>query len=255
MGLNMAKHKLTAMVTGASAGLGEEFCRALAARCDVIIAVARREDRLAALAEELAGSVEVHPIQADLTSVVGLTKTVEALRQLGPVDYLVNNAGFGTTGRFASSDLGQELAMVRIHIDAPLALTRAALPYMRERGGGKIINVSSVAGFLSVNQLAVYGAAKSFINAWSLSLQEEVRPDNIHVQLLCPGYTRTEFHDRESFSAFDKSRVPDEVWMDTETVVATSMAALDAGQQIVVPGEHNVQAAKAGLAALRNLVQ
>lgn len=251
----MANHKLTAMVTGASAGLGEAFCRALAEHCDVIIAVARREDRLTALVKELADSAEVHAIQADLTTVIGLTRTVEALRQLGPVDYLVNNAGFGTTGPFASSDLEQELAMVRIHIDAPLVLTRAALPYMRELGGGKIINVSSVAGFLPVNQLAVYGAAKSFISAWSLSLQEEVRSDNIQVQLLCPGYTRTEFHDRESFSAFDKSRVPDDVWMDAETVVATSLAALETAQQVVVPGEHNAQAAQAGLASLSELVQ
>ncbi|MEP6391775.1 MAG: SDR family oxidoreductase [Halioglobus sp.] len=251
----MAKQKLTAMVTGASAGLGEAFCRALANECDVIIAVARREDRLLALAKELEGLVEVHPIQADLTTVVGLTRAVEALRQLGPVDYLVNNAGFGTTGPFAASDLEQELEMVRIHIDAPLVLTRAALPFMRELGGGNIINVSSVAGFLAVNQLAVYGAAKSFISAWSLSLQEEVRSDNIQVQLLCPGYTRTEFHDRDSFSAFDKSQVPQDVWMDAETVVATSLAALESGQQVVVPGEHNVQAAHAGLAAFSELVQ
>jgi short-subunit dehydrogenase len=251
----MPKHKLTAMVTGASAGLGATFCRQLAERCDVIIAVARREDRLVALAEELAGSVEVHAIQADLTTVIGVTRAIEAIRQLGPVDYLVNNAGFGTTGLFAESDLEAELAMVRIHIDAPLALTRAALPFMRELGGGSIINVSSVAGFLPVAQLAVYGAAKSFLSSWSLSLQEEVRSDNIQVQLLCPGYTHTEFHDRESFSGFDKARVPENIWMDAETVVASSLAALDKGQQVVVPGEHNLQTVRAGLAAFADLAQ
>ena len=100
----MTGHKSTALVTGASAGLGVDFCRQLAERCDVIIAVARRRERLEQLAEELSGRAEVHPVEADLTTVEGVARTMEALRQQGPVDYLVNNAGFGTFGAFPDVD-------------------------------------------------------------------------------------------------------------------------------------------------------
>ena len=101
----MTAPKVTALVTGASAGMGAEFCRQLAQRCDVIIAVARRRDRLEQLRQELAGRVEVHPIEADLNTVEGLARAMEALRQLGPVDYLVNNAGFSTFGDFSDQKI------------------------------------------------------------------------------------------------------------------------------------------------------
>ena len=118
----MSEHKITALVTGASAGLGVEFCRQLASRCDVIIGVARRAERLTALAEELAGSVEMHVVAADLGSVEGVARTMEALRQRGPVDYLVNNAGFSTYGHFAELGIDSQRQMLDLHADASITL-------------------------------------------------------------------------------------------------------------------------------------
>ena len=124
----MAGHKETALVTGASAGLGAEFCRQLAERCDVIIAVARRGDRLEALARELRGKAEVHVVAADLGTIEGVVRTIEALRQKGPVDYLVNNAGFSTHGIFEQQLIDSQQEMVAVHVNATLALCRAATP-------------------------------------------------------------------------------------------------------------------------------
>lgn len=242
----MAGHKTTALVTGASAGLGAEYCRQLADRCDVIIAAARRGDRLAQLREELAGRVELHAIEADLTQVEGVAQTMEALRQLGPVDYLVNNAGFSTHGSFPDLAIDGQRDMVSLHIDATITLCRAAIPFMRERGGGHIINVSSVGAFLPGRGLAVYGASKAFLNYFSLALQEELAGTGIAVQALCPGFIHTEFHRALEGEGFNKAQVPAGMWMEADAVVAASLAALGSGRVLVVPGEENLKLARAG---------
>ena len=243
----MTAPKVTALVTGASAGMGAEFCRQLAERCDVIIAVARRLDRLEQLRQELAGRAEVHPIEADLNTVEGLARAMEALRQLGPVDYLVNNAGFSTFGDFSDQKIQAQRDMVGLHIDATITLCRAAVPFMRERGGGHIINVSSVGAFLPSRGLAVYGATKAFLNFFSQSLQLELAGTGIEVQALCPGYTHTEFHAEIEQTGFDKSRIPADMWMDAGAVVAASLAALGSATVLVVPGETNTGFARMGL--------
>jgi len=237
--------KTVAMVTGASAGMGADFCRQLAGRCDVIIAVARRGDRLQALAAELADQVELHPLEADLNTVEGVTRALEALRQQGPVDYLVNNAGFSTYGQFADLDIQGQRDMVGLHIDATISLCRAAIPFMRERGGGHIINVSSIGAFLPGRGLAGYGATKAFLNGFSQSLQAELEGTGIEVQALCPGYTHTEFH--APLEGFDKSQVPASMWMESAEVVSASLAALGSGKVLVVPGEGNLELARKGL--------
>jgi short-subunit dehydrogenase len=242
----MAGHKITALVTGASAGLGAEFCRQLADRCGVIIAAARRGERLAQLREELSGRVELHAIEADLTRVEGVARTMEALRQLGPVDYLVNNAGFSTYGHFPDLAIDGQRDMVSLHIDATITLCRAAIPFMRERGGGHIINVSSVGAFLPGEGLAVYGASKAFLNYFSLALQEELAGTGIAVQALCPGFTHTEFHRALEDEGFSKARTPAGMWMEADAVVAASLAALGSGRVLVVPGEENLKLARAG---------
>jgi short-subunit dehydrogenase len=243
----MSKQKITALVTGASAGLGAEFCRQLAARCNVIIAVARRRDRLATLARELGDTVEMHCVEADLGSIEGVARTMEALRQQGPVNYLVNNAGFGTFGDFERSSIESQRAMVDLHIDTSITLCRAAIPFMRELGGGAIINVSSLGALMPMKGVAVYGASKAFLNFYSLSLQAELDGTGIEVQALCPGFTRTEFHDAMQGEEFDRSRIPDPMWMSAEAVVAASLAALGSGQVIVVPGDDNRSLARAAL--------
>lgn len=235
----MPFEKHTAMVTGASAGLGVEFCRQLAESCDVIIAVGRREDRLQSLAAELADQIEVHPVAVDLSRPEGVTEAIEALHQKGPVDYLVNNAGFSVYGKFASSDLSEQTKMVHLHVDATMALCRAALPFMQERGSGVIINVSSVGGFMPLARNAVYNATKAFLNSFSQSLQAEVVASGVRIQCLCPGNVRTEIFARETMKEFDASRVPDESWMEAADVVAISLEALEKDDVIVVPGRHN----------------
>lgn len=243
----MSEYKITALVTGASAGLGVEFCRQLAQRCDVIIAVARRRERLAALAAELSAQVEMHCIEADLASVEGVAATMEALRQKGPVDYLVNNAGFSTFGRFAELPIDDQRAMLTLHCDASITLCRAAVPFMRERGAGVIINVSSLSAFIPGKGLVVYGASKAFLNHFSAALAAEVRAAGIEVQALCPGYIRTEFHDAMATEGFDRERIPEAFWMEARDVVAASLAALGSEQLVVIPGDGNRALARAAL--------
>ena len=187
----MSEHKVTALVTGASAGLGAEFCRQLAPLCDVIIAVARRKERLEALASDLAGSVEVHCLEADLGTVAGVATTMEAIRQQGPVDYLVNNAGFSTFGHFDQLSIEGQREMVNLHVDACITLCRAAIPFMRELGGGKIINVSSIVGTTGNPGQANYAASKAGVVAMSKSLAYEVASRGITVNCVAPGFITT----------------------------------------------------------------
>jgi short-subunit dehydrogenase len=243
----MSEVKITALVTGASAGLGAEFCRQLAARCDVIIAVARRGERLEAMASELADSVELHSLEADLGTIEGVARTMEAIRQRGPIAYLVNNAGFGTFGNFDQLPIEGQRAMVSLHVDASITLCRAVIPFMREQGSGAIINVSSLGSFVPGKGMAVYGATKAFLNYYSQALQAELAGTGIEVQALCPGFTRTEFHEGMIEEGFDRERIPQEMWMTSEEVVAASLAALGNAQVLVVPGEDNQGFARMGM--------
>jgi uncharacterized protein len=239
--------KVTALVTGASAGLGAEFCRQLAARCDVIIAVGRRRERLEALASELADSVEVCCLDADLGSIEGVTRTLEAIRQQGPLQFLVNNAGFGAAGKFVQSSIEGQRAMVSLHIDASITLCRGAIPFMQEQGHGTIINVSSLGALMPGKGMAVYGATKAFLNYFSSALQDELAGTGIEVQALCPGFIRTEFHDPMVAKGFDRARIPEQMWMTPEAVVAASLDALGKGKVLVVPGANNLNFALSGL--------
>ena len=229
------------LVTGASSGLGAEFCRQLSQRCRKLILVGRRQPELQAVAAELqAAGVETRLLIEDLTTRIGVTRVVETMRQQGPVTMLVNNAGFGTLGAFADQRLDSQQAMVDLHISATLALTRAAIPFMRDVGGGRIINVSSLGAFFPMRDIAVYAASKAFLNTFSEALAQEVADEGIRVQSLCPGYTHTDFHDREDFAGFDKASVPASMWMRPAEVVAESLAMLEGeGRVVFVAGEHN----------------
>ena len=235
----MSEHKVIALVTGASAGIGSEYCRQLAERCDLIVAVGRREERLRELAAELADLVEVKGIAADLATIEGTTRVVECIRQIGCLDYLINNAGFAYYEEFAGGEFNVHLDMVKVHIDATLAFCRAALPAMREKGEGVIINLSSLAAFGERERTAIYAASKAFLNSFSTILQAEEASHGIKVQCVCPGSVTTEFSERDTMAGFDYSSVPEEAKMDATAVVSSSLSALQSDQVIVVPGAQN----------------
>jgi short-subunit dehydrogenase len=226
-----------ALVTGASAGIGAAFARVLAARAYDLVLVARRRDRLEALAKELAGrhgsAAEV--AAADLTE-EGELAALAAAVAADPPDLLVNNAGFGSVGRFAELDVGRELEQIRLNVEALVRLTRAALPGMLARGRGGIVNVSSLAGEVPGPFTATYAATKAFVTSWSGSLHEELRGTGVVVQALLPGFTRTEF---QEVAGVDPARVPFFAWMRPERVVLASLAALARGDAVCVPGAGN----------------
>lgn len=232
--------RVRGLVTGASSGLGVEFCRQLAESCDEVVLVARTESALIELATELeAKGVEAHVVVADLTKMIDVTRVVETIRQKGPFQYLINNAGFSTLGAFAEQDPQTQHNMVALHITAVIELSSAALGGMIEQGKGFIVNVSSLTSLLPMASVAVYGGTKAFLNNYSEGLQSEVAQQGVKIQSLCPGYTRTGFHTAGTFTGFDASRVPDEMWMEAKDVVAECLAALVDGPVVYVAGEYN----------------
>jgi hypothetical protein len=226
-----------ALVTGASAGIGEAFARALAARHHDLVLVARRRERLEVLAKELA---ERHRVAtsveaADLTEAGDLERLAVAVAADAP-DLLVNNAGFGTMGAFAELAPERELEEIRLNVIALVRLTRAALPGMLARGRGGIVNVSSLAGESAGPFTATYAATKAFVTRFSESIHEEVRGSGVTVQALLPGLTRTEF---QQVAGVDESIAPGFAWMRAEQVVEASLAALERRDAVCIPGLGN----------------
>ena len=246
----------TVLITGASSGIGEEFCKRLAKPEISLIMVARREEKLLELKRRLNPSVtSIHSVIADLSTIHGIAHVQDVIRQKSPVDLLINNAGSSAYGRFSDSSLATQISITRVQIEATLSLTRAVLPFMREQNFGRIINVSSIGAFISLKKTAVYGASKAFLGSFSRSLSDEVTDHDIKVQCLCPGMTRTEIHDSTAFSDFDKSRVPDKLWMTPDVVVAASLEALESEKLFVIPGAENIEAAAQGVTELMELIQ
>ena len=230
----------TALVTGATAGIGNAFVRRLAADRYDLILVSRNEQRLEELAAELRTSygVQVETLAADLADDAGC-RTVEA--RLGdrdqPVDLLVNNAGFSVNSRFITGDVEDEERMLRVLVRAVLRLTRAALPGMLERQHGVIINVSSVAGFVPQG---TYSAAKAWVTSFTQGLVGDLAGTGVQVLALCPGYTHTEFHERAELGTTD---LPEFVWQSADVVVAAALRDLDRGRSVSIPGVLNQTAA------------
>ncbi len=223
-----------ALVTGASAGLGATFARALARRGYDMVLVARRRERLENLASELRDrfGVEAEPLPADLTKDEELHRVEDYLREKS-VSCLVNNAGFGNMPMFHEDDVGSQEAMIRLHVLAVARLTHAALPGMMQRGEGNIINVSSVAAFIQGGSGILYCATKAWINSFTEGIHLLASDSGVRVQALCPGFTITEFHD---VMGMDRGTVPRKWWMKAEDVVAASLKGLDRGKLFVVPG-------------------
>lgn len=221
----------TALVTGATAGIGLEFARQLAARGDDLVLVARDSDRLEDVAASLRASygVGVEVLVADLTDPTELAR-VEArvADREHPVDLLVNNAGFGLKKRFLDNPLADEVAMLDVLVTAVLRLSHAALGAMTERGRGGIINVSSVAAFLP---RGTYSAAKAWVNSFSEWAHHEYASRGVTVMALCPGFTKTEFHERMEVKRGDGF-----MWLEPDFLVTKALEDFGKGRAYSIPG-------------------
>ena len=223
--------KSWALVTGATAGIGESFTRLLAANNYNIILVARDEPRLEERAAALraAFAVETVIIKADLSTDAGCS-TVEDYIAANEIDVLINNAGFGINKAFTASALNSEEDLLNVLVRTPMRLMHVVLPGMKARNKGVIINVSSVAGFIAGG---TYSAAKSYLTVLSESLHTELAGSRVLVSSLCPGFTRTEFHQRGRMSM---KGLPTFMWLDADALVAKSWQDALAGKAISIPG-------------------
>ena len=230
----MATYPFTsALVTGASSGIGEELTRQLAAAGVTVVVVARRVDRLEALAGELDG-IEV--LAADLGTRAGQDLVAARIADAAdPIDLVVNNAGFGTTGTFHELDVDRQSDEIELNVGALTRLTHAALAAMVPRKRGWVLNVSSFASFQPGPRLAVYAATKAFVTSLSESLHEEVKSEGVVVTALCPGLIRTEFQEVSRMGEYD-SEFPGFVWLDLPEVVTSALEGTAKGRALVVPG-------------------
>jgi short-subunit dehydrogenase len=240
------------LVTGASAGLGAEFARQCAARGDEVVLVARREDRLRALASEIG---RAHVVAADLAAPGASEKMIAGLQARGlSVACLINNAGFGLAGKFADLPLARQREMLDLNIGALTELCRLVLPEMQERRTGAILNVASTGAFQAGPGIAVYFATKAYVLSFTEALHQELKGTGINVSALCPGPTATEFGEvagitSQSFGALAA---------DARSVVAAGLKGLGRNKAVIVPGLTNKLSAQSNRlmprAAMRRIV-
>lgn len=223
--------KKWALVTGATAGIGESFTRLLAAKGFNLVLVARDEARLherAAGLKENFGAESV-VIVADLATEVGCAKVEDYIRT-NEIEVLINNAGFGINKAFTMSDLAKEEEVLKVLVRTPMRLMHVVLPAMKERNSGIVINVSSVAGFIAGG---AYSASKSYLTVLSESLSTELAATNIKVSALCPGFTRTEFHQR---GRMKMAGLPNFLWLNSDVLVAKAWKDAVSGKPVSIPG-------------------
>lgn len=220
-----------ALVTGATAGIGESFTRLLADNNYNVVLVARDMQRLQERARELESkfSISTHIIQADLATEAGCA-AVEQYISENQIDVLINNAGFGINKAFTMSALDAEQQLLDVLVRTPMRLMHVALPGMKERNKGVVINVSSVAGYIAGG---TYSAAKSYLTVLSESLHTELAATNVKVSSLCPGFTRTEFHQRGRMSM---KGLPNFMWLNSDKLVAQAWSDALKGEAVSIPG-------------------
>jgi short-subunit dehydrogenase len=223
----------TALVTGATSGIGAAYAKLLAKEKYDLVLVARDLPRLNAYAKELSKTykIKVETLQADLTKPAQLSKVEKRLSSKAkPIEVLINNAGFGIKQSFADSEIKKEQELLDVLVTAPMRLTHAVLPQMLKRDSGVIVNVSSVASWIAGG---TYSAAKSYLTVFSEYLNTELKRTNIKVSALCPGFTRTEFHQRGKMRM---TGLPNFMWLSSDQVVAKSWKYAKAGKVICIPG-------------------
>jgi uncharacterized protein len=226
-----------ALITGASSGLGAEFARQLAARGFDLFLTARNQEHLLQIKNSILidNKVHVEIIPADLANSTDLNKLIDNINQITNLDMLVNCAGFGTVGKFYQVDPEKELAMMQVHMVAPVMLSRIVLPQMINRNHGAIINVASLAGLIPIRNV-LYHSSKAFLISFSEVLHTELLGSQVIVQALCPGFVYTEFHDTPEYSRFSRNNVPRFLWMTGQQVVSASLKSLNNGKVICIPG-------------------
>lgn len=247
----------TALVTGASSGIGLAFAGELASRGCNIVLTARRRERLDAIARDLHAvhGVEAYVFVEDLTDPTATERLVGILNARGlQVDVLVNNAGYGVPGSYAKTTWEQQRDFLQVMVVAVAQLTHQLLPGMIARGSGRIINVASLAGLLpGVAGHTLYAASKAFVISFSESLALETAQHGIHVTASCPGFTLTEFHDVTG-TREQVNRLPKFMWLDAGRVARESCDAVEAGRPIYVPGRVNRSLARLARVLPRSVV-
>jgi short-subunit dehydrogenase len=220
-----------ALVTGATSGIGESFTRLLASKKYNVVLVARDLPRLQERAQALEAKygIKTHVIQADLATDEGCLKIEKYILE-NQVDVLINNAGFGTSKAFTMSTLDIEQQLLDVLVRTPMRLMHVALPLMKQRNQGIIINVSSVAGYIAGGS---YSASKSYLTVLTESLHTELAATNVTVSALCPGFTRTEFHQRGKMSM---KGLPNFLWLNSDRLVEQSWKDAMKGKPVSVPG-------------------
>ncbi len=240
-----------ALVTGASSGIGREMARILGSEGTDLVVVARDRARLEEVAAELPVRVEV--LVADLSTTAGVGAVAERLDDDDdPIDLLVNNAGLGFTGDLIDLPADRRQRIIDVNVTALHELCATGGAAMVRRGGGTILNVSSVAGDLPSAQSATYNATKAFVSSLSESLHLELAPKNVTVSCLCPGLTRTEFQER---AEFDSSELPDALWQTAGQVAAVGLDGAASGKVIFVSGIMNKAASRLARSAPRALTR
>ena len=230
----------SALITGASAGIGREFARQLAKRARTLVLVARREQRLNELRDELRNhnaQLQVHSRVVDLCDKSQIEELVRWLEQNKiDIDFLINNAGLGDYGPVATSDIERDNRMIQVNIAALTFLTRAVLPRMIERQRGAILNVSSSAGFLPIPGMTVYAATKAFVNSFTEALRAELDNSGVTVTALCPGPVHTEFGDVAARPGGEPEHGPEFIYVSIEQTARDALAAIEANKPLVIPG-------------------
>ncbi len=229
-------HGQLAVVTGATGGLGSQFCRQLAERHYSLLLVDRHEEALTALASQLHRDygVSAETWCANLADQDAVCELADRLSTLSELTMLVNNAGFGQSKFFVDIDVGNHLDMINLHVHTPVRLSHAVLPGMLARNQGAIINVSSLSAWTPCAGIVQYSATKQFLVTFSEAVSEELRGTRVTIQALCPGFVETSFFAVDSMKAFDKKRVPRFLWVAPEEVVRYSLNHLE--QPVAVPG-------------------
>ena len=248
MGLPDPKDGSVALVTGASSGIGVEIARLLAARGHGLALVARREERLVALGEELGSEhgISAHAFSADLGTLAGRDDLAARISEAGlEVSILVNNAGFGDSGDFHKTDRERNLRMIELNCGALTDLQGRYLPSMVERASGTVINIASTASFQPIPSNAVYAATKAFVLSLSEAVHNEVGRRGVTVTAVCPGPVKTEFVAEAGMEGAE-GRTPDFIWTDVEDVASAAVDGAAAGKRVVIPGLLNRAGALGG---------